>query len=86
MLSCNANTVPPVLNHEVLHAEYRNVFQVFAQSVANQKIQQSLVLANTNGGSAAARVRDFVRINPSEFLGSKCKENRGENAASLELF
>ena len=30
---------------------------------------------NENSGLAAARVRDFVRINPPEFLGSQTNED-----------
>ena len=30
---------------------------------------------NANGGSVAVRVRDFVRMNPSEILGSEANED-----------
>ena len=30
---------------------------------------------NENSGSTAARVRDFVRMNPPEFLGSQTNED-----------
>ena len=30
---------------------------------------------NENGGSVVARVRDFVRMNPPEFLGSQTNED-----------
>ncbi|WMV13861.1 hypothetical protein MTR67_007246 [Solanum verrucosum] len=32
--------------------------------------QEVPVLTNASGGSVVARVRDFVRMNPPEFLGS----------------
>ena len=31
---------------------------------------------NANGGSVAARVREFVRMNPPEFLGSQTNNDR----------
>ncbi|WMV45742.1 hypothetical protein MTR67_039127, partial [Solanum verrucosum] len=37
--------------------------------------KQVLVPTNRNGGSVAARVRDFVRMNPPEFLGSQVGED-----------
>uniref|UniRef100_M1DRK3 Polyprotein n=1 Tax=Solanum tuberosum TaxID=4113 RepID=M1DRK3_SOLTU len=44
-------------------------------SVTNQFNQQVPILANASGGSVAARVRDFVRMNPTEFLGSQIGED-----------
>ncbi|KAH0725447.1 hypothetical protein KY284_001312 [Solanum tuberosum] len=44
-------------------------------SVTNQNNQQVPVPANTSGGSVAARVRDFVRMNLPEFLGSQIGED-----------
>ncbi|WMV33094.1 hypothetical protein MTR67_026479 [Solanum verrucosum] len=45
------------------------------QNMTNQNNQQVPVPININGGSVAARIRDFVRMNPLEFLGSQVGED-----------
>ena len=66
----NASTAPPVQDQEVSNAEFRNTIQMLSQSMTNQN-NQVHAHVNVNGGSIAARVRDFVRMNPPEFLGSQ---------------
>ncbi|WMV37023.1 hypothetical protein MTR67_030408 [Solanum verrucosum] len=48
---------------------------MLAQSVANQNNQRVPVRANAKVGSAAARVKDFVRMNMPEFVGSQVDED-----------
>ncbi|WMV42015.1 hypothetical protein MTR67_035400 [Solanum verrucosum] len=68
--ACNANAAPPIPDKEFL-----NVIQLLAQSVTNQNNQQVPIPTNASGGSVAARVRDFVRLNPPEFLGLQVGED-----------
>ncbi|WMV45255.1 hypothetical protein MTR67_038640 [Solanum verrucosum] len=71
----NANAAPPVSDQEVCNAEFRNTIQLLAKSVANHNNKRVLVHANSNVWSAAARVRDFVRMNLPVFLGSQVGED-----------
>ena len=64
----NAN--PPILYQKVSNAEFMHVIQMLAQIMTyqNNRVHD---LMNQNSGSAIARDYDFVRMNPSEFLGSQ---------------
>ena len=41
----------------------------------NNHNDQVYAHVNENGGSASTRVRDFVRMNPPEFLGSQANQD-----------
>ena len=70
----NANATPPIPDQEVSNAEFRNAIQMLAQSMTHQN-NWVHDLMKENGRSAAARVRDFVRMNPPEFLGSQTSQD-----------
>ena len=70
----NANAAPLVQDQEVSNVEFRNDIQMLAEIMTNQNNRVHSPV-NANGGSAAARVHDFVRMNPPEFLGSQTNED-----------
>ena len=64
-----ANITPPILNPKVSNDDFRNAIKILSMNVAyqNNRVQAHV---NENGRSIVDRVRDFLRINPPEFLGS----------------
>ena len=65
----NANAYPLLLDQEVSNVKFRNAIQMLAPRMTNKKNQVHTPL-NINGGEAALRVHDFVRMNLAEFLES----------------
>ena len=70
----DGNAAPPVPNQEVSNVEFKNAIQMLTQSMTNQN-NRVHAHVNANGISVAARVRDFVRMNPPEFLGLQTNED-----------
>lgn len=50
----NANAIPPILNHEAMNVEFGNRDLTFGSNYEEQST--CLVPANSNSGSATARV------------------------------
>ena len=63
----NANATHSALDQKVCNAKFRNAIQMMAQTMTNQHNPVHAHM-NENCGSVAARVCDFVRMNPPEFL------------------
>ena len=70
----NANAARPIPDQGVSNVKFKNSIQILAESMNNQH-NQVHDLVNANGCSAAASVRDFVRMNHLEFLGSQTGED-----------
>ncbi|XP_016553483.1 uncharacterized protein DDB_G0283697-like [Capsicum annuum] len=63
------------LNEHVSHAKLRTTFTILAQTMDTQNNQQAIVLANPIVSTTIDRIRDFTRINPLLFFGSKFEED-----------
>ncbi|WMV08472.1 hypothetical protein MTR67_001857, partial [Solanum verrucosum] len=66
------------LAEQVTDAEFRVYFQLLAQAMTTQDNREVVVLVNPNMGMKASRIREFTRMNPPEFHGSKVEEDSQE--------
>ncbi|KAF3616552.1 hypothetical protein FXO38_31397 [Capsicum annuum] len=66
------------LDEHVSHSKLRGAFTILANSVTAQNKCPAAVQANLVANIAVARIRDFTRMNPPSFTGSKSKEDPQE--------
>ncbi|KAG5629727.1 hypothetical protein H5410_001444, partial [Solanum commersonii] len=66
------------LAEQLTNAEFQAAFQVLAQAMMAQANRESMVPVNPNMGTMATRVREFTRMNPSEFHSSNVEEDPQE--------
>ncbi|XP_049397383.1 uncharacterized protein LOC125861561 [Solanum stenotomum] len=59
------------LAEQVSNAKFRATFQELAQAMTAQVNREVVVPVNLNVGTIASKVRDFTKMNPPEFHGSK---------------
>ena len=74
----NANATPPIPDQEVSNVEFRKTIEMLAESMTNRNNRVHDPM-NENSGSAAARIRNFVRMNPLEFFGSQTNNQNPQN-------
>ncbi|XP_049365731.1 uncharacterized protein LOC125830597 [Solanum verrucosum] len=63
------------LAEQLTNAEFRDAFQVLDQSMTTQANREVAVPVNPYVGTVESIVRDFTRMNPLEFHGSKVDED-----------
>uniref|UniRef100_M1E052 Gag-pol polyprotein n=1 Tax=Solanum tuberosum TaxID=4113 RepID=M1E052_SOLTU len=66
------------LAKQVNHSKFLATFQVFSQAMKAQANREVNVLMKPNMCTMMAKIRDFTRMNPSEFHGSKVEEDPQE--------
>jgi len=63
------------LAEQVAYAKFRVALQVLAEIMTSQPNRESKALVNPNVGMVGVRIRDFTRMNPPQFIGSKVDED-----------
>jgi len=68
----------PVVPPDMTNEEIRSAFLILARAMAAQATRDMGPRVNANEGTMASKLRDFVRMNPPVFLGSKVGEDPQE--------
>uniref|UniRef100_M1E137 Cen12_3 n=1 Tax=Solanum tuberosum TaxID=4113 RepID=M1E137_SOLTU len=66
------------LEQNITNVEIKSDFQLLAQVMMEQANREVAAPVNPNMGTAASRMRDFIKMNPPEFYGSKVEKDPQE--------
>ncbi|WMV19776.1 hypothetical protein MTR67_013161 [Solanum verrucosum] len=66
------------LEENITNVETKPAFQLLDQAMTAQANRDVVAPVNPNVGTASSRMRDFIKMNPSEFYGFKVEEDPQE--------
>uniref|UniRef100_M1DGG8 Gag-pol polyprotein n=1 Tax=Solanum tuberosum TaxID=4113 RepID=M1DGG8_SOLTU len=69
------NPQAPIEEGAMSNVEIRSVIHNLTQVLATQVPRHARVTVNPNASTTASRIRDFTRMNPPTFFGSKVEED-----------
>ncbi|TMX05345.1 hypothetical protein EJD97_023855, partial [Solanum chilense] len=69
------NPQDPIGQGGMSNVEITASIHILTQVLATQVARDARVHVNPNGSTSASRIRDFTRMNPPTFFGSKVEED-----------